>query len=397
MSGDYSETSSTSWFSRLGQSIKSVLLGFVLFLVSFPLLAWNEYNSVTTAQALEEGGKSLVTVDAGKVDKDNEGKFVHLSGEATTKETLKDETFGTSAPQAIHLFRTVEMYQWKENKKEEKKKKLGGGEEKTTTYTYTQVWSEEPIDSSAFNANGKEAKEKESGKKVVNPPMPYKSETFTAKKVTLGAFTLPEALVAEMKTKDPLPVVSEGVKAPEGFKVYEGGLYQGAKPGTPAVGDIKVSFAVTKPAEVSVYGRQSQDTLEPYQTKAGKSLIALRAGKMSGAAMIEAAQAENVAMTWGLRVLGFVLMAAGIYLVFAPLATLADVIPFLGDMLGAGLVVFAVIIALPLTLVTIAASWIAVRPLVGVGLLVGSAVVLFGGIFLARKMRRKPAGGPTAG
>jgi hypothetical protein len=145
---------------------------------------------------------------------------------------------------------------------------------------------------------------------------------------------------------------------------------------------------------VSVYGRQFKDTLEPYQTKAGKSLMALRVGEMSGAAMIEAAQSENVTMTWLLRLLGFLLMACGVYLVFRPLVVLGDVVPFIGGILSVGAGILAVVVALPLTLLTIAIAWVAVRPLLGIGLLVVSGVLIAGAIILSRKLR-KPTATPT--
>src|SRR5436190_1615354 len=56
MAGSYTVTSSESWFGRIMSSIKSVLVGLVLFLAAFPLLFWNEGNAVRTAKSLEEGG-----------------------------------------------------------------------------------------------------------------------------------------------------------------------------------------------------------------------------------------------------------------------------------------------------------------------------------------------------
>ena len=53
--------------------------------------------------------------------------------------------------------------------------------------------------------------------------------------------------------------------------------------------------------------------------------------------MIQKAQDENTMITWVLRVGGFVLMAIGIYLIFAPLVVIADVLPILGDFLSAGI------------------------------------------------------------
>ena len=63
MSNDsFSEFSSQSWLSRLGGAIKGVLIGIVLFLISFPLLWWNEGRAVKTAKGLQEAGGSVVSV-----------------------------------------------------------------------------------------------------------------------------------------------------------------------------------------------------------------------------------------------------------------------------------------------------------------------------------------------
>ena len=124
MSDTYTEVTSKSWFSRLAESIKSVLIGFLLFLVAFPVLFWNEGRAVQTARSLEEGAGLVVSIPAGTADKGNDGKLVHTTGDATTTETLRDPEFGVSA-QAIRLLRTVEMYQWVQHEKTETRQKLG--------------------------------------------------------------------------------------------------------------------------------------------------------------------------------------------------------------------------------------------------------------------------------
>src|SRR5262245_25115670 len=116
MADTFTETTSQGWLSRLMGSIKSVLVGLVLFVVAFPILFWNEGNSVKTAKSLEEGAGVVVTVAADSVAAANDGKLVHLNGEATTTETLADDEFGVSV-NAIKLIRGVEMYQWDEEKK----------------------------------------------------------------------------------------------------------------------------------------------------------------------------------------------------------------------------------------------------------------------------------------
>ncbi len=55
MPDTFTEVTSQSWWSRLGDSIKAVLVGIVMFLVSFPLLFWNEGRAVQTAKSQKEG------------------------------------------------------------------------------------------------------------------------------------------------------------------------------------------------------------------------------------------------------------------------------------------------------------------------------------------------------
>ena len=49
----FTEVTSQSWLSRIGGAIKGVLMGFVLFILAFPLLFWNEGRAVTTYKTLK--------------------------------------------------------------------------------------------------------------------------------------------------------------------------------------------------------------------------------------------------------------------------------------------------------------------------------------------------------
>ena len=174
------ETTTESWGSRLGGSIKGVLAGGLIFLAGFPILFWNEGNAVKTARAIDEGEGACVSLESNaKVDPEMEGKFVHMSGKADTKDVLVDDVFGVSNT-AIRLERKVEMFQWIEDSKTQEKKKLGGSVEKTTTYTYRQAWVDHAIDSSGFKEQGHN-----------NPgAMEFESEKREAANVTFGAFRL---------------------------------------------------------------------------------------------------------------------------------------------------------------------------------------------------------------
>jgi hypothetical protein len=145
----YTEVTSRSWGSRLGDSLKGIGVGLLLICVGVVALWWNEGRAVDRARALEEGAGQVISIDAGRIDQTYEGKLIHLSGHAITEESLSDPDFGVRA-QAIKLRRVVMMYQWKEHSHSETKEKLGGGSETVTTYTYDKGWDSSVIQSSGF-------------------------------------------------------------------------------------------------------------------------------------------------------------------------------------------------------------------------------------------------------
>ena len=150
----YTETTTQSWGSRLGDSIKGIIVGIILFIVSFPLLFWNEGNSVKVAKALDEGrGVTVEVADINKIDSANDGKLVHMTGDATTQDVLKDTEFGIEY-NGMMLYRHVEFFQWVEKTHEETKKNMGGSETTVTTYTYEKRWCDKPVDSTTFKEAG---------------------------------------------------------------------------------------------------------------------------------------------------------------------------------------------------------------------------------------------------
>jgi hypothetical protein len=378
----FSEVTSQGWGSRIMESIKGVLVGGALFVASFPLLIWNEGRAVKTARSLEEGAGAVVSVPADRVDASNQGKLLHVAGQATTSETLADPDFGVSA-NAIHLRRVVEMYQWKEHEKSETKNKLGGGTETVRTYTYTKEWSDDLIPSGGFRQSDNH----------VNPQaMPFESRAWTAATVKLGAYRLAGGQVSRLDKADavsvgdakPAAAVAEKAKPVTGQNLF----YVGQDPSNPAIGDARITFKAVKPAEVSVVARQVGDSFEPYLAKAGGNVDLLEYGLKSADSMFQAAQSANTTLTWILRGGGFFIMFLGLVMVFKPISVFGDVVPIVGTLLGAGLAVFAGAVAAALSLVTIAISWLAYRPLLGIGLLVLAGAAVAGLTYLAGQRKR---------
>lgn len=389
MSDSVTVTSSQSWFSRIIGSIKSVLVGLALFIISFPVLFWNEGRAVQTARSLEEGSGAVVSVPADSVDAANEGKLVHVTG-PVSQQPLTDPDLGVQA-EGVKLVRNVEMFQWKEEEKSEKKKKLGGSEETVTTYTYEKAWSSDAIDSSSFQeASGHE-----------NPgAFPVQANTVVADPVNVGAFTLSAEQVDQIDDAEDLRVTDAMLEAvPEPLTsevvVSDGRFYLGADPATPQVGDTRISFQVVKPATASLVGVQTGGTFAAFQAEAGDTILLVEEGTHTAAAMFQAAESANTFLTWIVRAGGFLMMFIGLLAVFKPISVFADVVPLFGTMLGAGLGVFAFLISAALTIITIAVSWIFVRPLLAIVLLGLALAGLVWLVSMGRKKKRQRMGMPV--
>ena len=358
-------------------SIGGVLVGAVLCIAAFPVLWVNEGRAVKTAQGLKEGVAVVATVEADKIDPAHEGKLIHVSGPVTTEIPLTDPVFGIKQ-QALQLIREVEMYQWKEASHSTTKEKIGGGKETTTTYTYKKVWSDKLIKSSAFKEQ----------KGHANPTeMKHGQEKWIAQDAMLGAFTFGAGMAGRLSGAEKLMLTEkdyqyEGALRPT---VSDGMLYLGFRPSQPEVGDMRIRWEVLHPTDVSVVARQSGSGFEPYTTKSGSKIELVSKGNLSASAMFSNAVSANKALTWGLRVGGFFLMFIGIVLFFRPLAIIGHLIPIVGKLLDTGLALFAGVLAGVLSLLVIAFSWFAYRPVLASALLLGAMALLLGGrLFFAK-------------
>jgi len=374
-------TTSKSWFSRIGSAIGGIVFGVILFLCSFLVLSWNEGRAIHRAKTLDAGAKQVIDVSADEVKSENAGKLVHLTGTAEADGPVTDPVFGITAT-ALKLRRDVEMYQWKQTEKSETKQKLGGGEETTTTYSYSKDWSSGLIDSSQFHTPAGHA----------NPDsMAADSETFVADGIHVGKFELPESLVALINNYTPRPATAaEAEKAAEkhsaDIRVTTGGaLYVGQDPASPNIGDLRIKFQAAPSGPVSIVAGQVGDTFEPFAIGKLGTIELLKTGTFSADAMFQQEKETNTMLTWILRLVGFLMMLFGLVLITNVISVIASVVPFFGNIVGMGTGLLALAVALPLSLVTIALSWLAFRPLVAVPILFAAVASIVFAVSRARK------------
>jgi hypothetical protein len=127
--------------------------------------------------------------------------------------------------------------------------------------------------------------------------------------------------------------------------------------------------------------------LAPFQGANGYRIALASPGTLTAGEMFREKKHEKSILTWVLRGVGFILMLVGFMLVLGPLSVLAGVLPFLEDLVEAGVFLVALSLAVPLTLITIAVAWFAHRPLIGAALIVGGVAF----VFLIRRLPRASA------
>ncbi len=415
---DEVEVTSTSWFSRIGSAIKGVFIGMGLVLVSIVLLWWNEGRSVSRYKEISFAKENTVETPYDSVDASKEGKLVHFAGKASTPDVLTEPTFGVTVKDSYKLVGNVEVYQWVEKVipgKTETRKKLGGGTETVKhpdKYEYTTEWSSYVANSDSFH-------EKSASRKNVVTAMPYETvkTAVLANTVMIGAHKLESSYIGslgsqktvelvESQIKDKLPATAIIDKNYIYFNVESENNYQKAvqgasqtvdattlavnyraNPGSAKVGDVRISFTHKPVADVTVIAKQVGDSFETYKIGEDLSYIDVRDGLFEAKEIFAKNESAEGMMVWGLRLLGFIIMASAFGMIFKPISVLADVVPLFGDIAESGIGIISSLIAFALSMMVIALAWLWYRPLLGITLLILMGAAVFGIVTLIMKAR----------
>ena len=419
----YQEQKTTGYGTRVGNSFKAIGSGLIMFCIGTALLWWNEGRTVKTEKMLDEVGGNYVEMEnPNKKDASLDGELICGTALATTEDSLSDAQFGVGA-KAIALHRKVEYYQWVESSEEKSEDKLGGKEITTTTYTYSKKWVSTPVESSEFKDPAYQNK---------NTVLTTVEESDQyAENVSFGAYKLNETLIHRISSNEGLDlaisedllkdldknaqvayerfygtkktaskaveqpaetaVLSDSAKAvadslkavndsiiknavnKKDFEyVHQAGnvLYFGRVPGSPEVGDVRVTFEKVVPAKVTVMAVVDGDSFKPYKAENGKRFQTLVMGKRSGDDIIEADKEANNMWLWLLRGVGILLVIGGLKGIFGFLETILKVVPFIANIFGWGVGVVCTIIGVAWSLIVIAIAWLFYRPILGITLLV---------------------------
>ena len=428
----YQEVTTTGYGTRVGNSFKAIGSGIMLFILGTALLWWNEGRAVKTEKMLEEAGSAYVEMEnPNKKDASLDGELICGTAMATTEDSLTDAQFGIGA-KAIAIKRTVEYYQWVEHAQEKKEDKLGGKEVTTTTYTYSKEWVGRPVESAQFKDPAYQNKNmvlntfEDAEQYAENVSFgAYKLSESLIHSIssnegldlaisedllkqfdqnTQAAYERFYGVQKKQPTQQPTqqPAIPDSLKAllPDSVKaaldslqaindsivksmenaenkkdleyVHQASnvLYLGRVPGSPEVGDVRITFEKIVPAKVTVMAVVDGDTFKPFKAKNGKRFQKLVMGKKSGDEIIEAEKEANSMILWALRILGIVMVIGGLKGIFGFIETILKVVPFIAGIFGWGVGVVCTIIGIVWSLIVIALAWLFYRPVLAISLLV---------------------------
>jgi len=374
MPDQFSETTNKSWASRIVASVKGIVFGLVLVIVSFGLLYWNEGRVDKS-----EIAKEATPMNAAEVaDPSLSNKLVAASGRLSSQETLGDGLYLVPGNYVV-VDRIVEMYAWIEETKSESKTNMGGSETTETSYTYRKDWVPTPMRSENFKyPEGHE-----------NPAKNLQDNRAFVQNAKVGNYALDMRDIT-------LPTLSPVVLTEGTVQLSDGAILQGQQfvfkgigtPTAPQVGDTRIQYQVLRPGiDALVLGKLSGQKIITYTdvTRDNEKLYRLFEGGDLNSA-IGTLATEHTRSLWLLRLLGFALMWFGLSSILGPISVVLDVFPVFGSISRGAVGLIAFVTALALTIVTVVVSLIA-HSLIAV--VIAALLVLGVGVWWFIQKKRK--------
>jgi hypothetical protein len=255
-------------------------------------------------------------------------------------------------------------------------------------------WEDRYISSSSFN--NKVGHENPSS-------MEFQDYSATQDTIYAGAFSLPSEIVSKVNWFTTLTGVNKSEIPDESLRneatvlSSQDGFYIGnANVNNPVVGDSRVTFDSVRPAVISVIAEQNGNSFIAYEAEAGGAILLFKEGNFTADELYQQAEAANQVTTWLLRLLGYGVMAGGIYLILRPIEVFADVLPMVGDCVGCGLKFVAGTLAGLLSGFTIAIAWLIYHPKIGIAILIGFTAFVVGvACCIKQAQKNKAANGFT--
>lgn len=376
------------------------------------MLGWNEQLAVCSQKAISAGNDAVqeVTCDNRMA---GSGSLVLFTcdidaGSLPALQFSNAGDFSSFHHKAIGIKVESYMFQCIETTEKREVKTQGGGKDTITTYRYHRDWKSDAVSSARFGTKSRQARDAfNSGcQGMQNPPWnprAPKAQRKLAQKMNVGAFT------TTMTDKVPIDTPVQLQAPPLGWRTSGAGEFYLGQPSYAQIGDVKVRLMSNSPRNMkaTVLGRNDEGMVAKWTAPSswlcsGFKLSDLRMGTISKEDFFTQLASEATALTWILRFIGFILMWVAFSLCFGPLEVAGDCIPCVGPWIGDGIAAVTCCVAcLPATGCTLGVAglvWMAMRPHIGIPLML-AFVIIFGGLgfYIAKQKRAKQAGQVAVG
>jgi len=334
------EVTTKGYFSRIGDAVKGVVFGLILFLGAFGVIYWNEGKV-----DISEIGKTATKVSAETVDASADGKLIAVTGKAVSTEKLGDGMFLKPADY-LAVSRNVEMYSWIEKSESKSTTNTGGSETTSTTYSYYNDWTSAPQSSSQFKDPAGHT----------NPEMSIPASTSRVQSAKVGAYEVADMSKLDLPSYQNITLKKEDLDLSKG--VLDGTFVFVGK-GTlaaPQVGDLRISYSVVKNnLDATAFGKLESGKLVTFvDQKTNESLYRLFSGTFDEA--IQQMHSEYTMWLWIFRAIGFLMMWIGLSSLFGPISVVLDVLPVLGSISRGAVGFLTFIVSLVLSILAILVS-----------------------------------------
>jgi hypothetical protein len=321
---------------------QGVLVGIVLFLLSFGVLYWNE-GRTNYAQI----AKRAVVVDANNVaaSPDAAGQLISATGKVAAEPVIGDELYLKPGPY-VKVERQVEVMAWVETTENVTHTNADGSQSSETNYLYKTDWVDEPADSTKFHVSEGHA----------NIASKISDATTVANTAKVGELAFdPESIrvpsTVTLQLNESMVSLTENATLLAGEYVYVRESAAGTST-DPDIGDLRISYHVVKvPFDGTIFGQLSGTTVNPYVNKHGDELYRVVEGTHEQG--IAQMRAEYKGALWAFRLIGFLMMWFGLWALFGPISALMSFIPVIGGVGKAFISVITFAVAFVLSAVAI--------------------------------------------
>ena len=363
---------------------------------------------MTTCHRLKEELIECADLDPYTLSTQFNGHLVYLKSTTSCDESLKDNQFpAVGTFNAVKLLRTVEMYQWQEERHER---------DHHVHYDYKEVWGETFIDSNGFN---------EQHRKNNSKDFFVRSEKFFAKDVHIGCYMLSEELKEIAKNKTVIVPTEEMTRSAidkihqdmkelgREFKIQDGYIFVCKDQIGTHNGDLRIKFFEVKCGPTTIVGQlegtsfikhQIESALREQQQTGSSDgvwdenrgfcenccgMLCKLASKLTAPIseilwifekdiatkedVFDEVTREHKSKRNLYRVVGWVLSWLGIWIFFGPIVYLLSIFPLIGGLLSTlaswAALLFGLIVGTVLSVLVICIAWLFYRPLISLGLI----------------------------